>query len=97
MDRKEIDEKVIQQYVKDEETMILIFAQWCINNDLDPLRLYKKAYPQQGENKKLLKALEETIPKKDADPISSSVLIEVLSLFGNDDLSFTVSEYISHS
>ncbi|WP_173916223.1 hypothetical protein [Halobacillus sp. Marseille-Q1614] len=95
MNRKEIDERVIQQYIKDEETMIFIFAQWCINNDLDPELLYEKAYPHQGRNPKLKKALEQTISKKESESISDAALIEVLSVFGNDDLAFTVAEYLN--
>ncbi len=48
---------MIENYQNDEKMMILIFAQWCINHDLDPKEMYKRAYPAQGENHALSKHL----------------------------------------
>ncbi|WRU97694.1 hypothetical protein RYX51_12250 [Priestia filamentosa] len=50
MNSKEMEQKIIQNYQKDEEMMILVFAQWCVNHDLDPFELYIRAYPNQREN-----------------------------------------------
>ncbi|MCA0984322.1 hypothetical protein LCL89_09715 [Halobacillus yeomjeoni] len=94
MDRSH-EEKVIDNYQKGEKMMILLFAQWCINYELDPVAIYKEAYPYQGENKELIDALELTVTKEESDPIDSETLLEALSLYGNDDLAFVVSEYIS--
>ncbi|MBH0231407.1 hypothetical protein [Halobacillus yeomjeoni] len=94
MDRSR-EEEVIKNYQKGEKMMILLFAQWCINHELDPVDIYKEAYPHQGENKELIDALELTVTKEESDPIDSETLLEALSLYGNDDLAFVVSEYIS--
>ncbi|MUV38457.1 uncharacterized protein JNUCC1_02295 [Lentibacillus sp. JNUCC-1] len=85
---------IIENYQNDEKMMILIYAQWCINNDLDPEALYKAAYPHQPNNNALTEALELTIPRKESDPISNETVIGALQLFGNDDLAFTVQQKI---
>jgi hypothetical protein len=92
MDRKEMEEKIIQNYQKDEHMMILVFAQWCINNDLNPVELYRRAYPNQPNNTALDQAMELTVPKEDSEEIPFTTLLGVLSLFGNDDLGFVVTE-----
>lgn len=74
--------------------MVLIFAQWCVNHDLDPLELYRKAYPGQGDNSLLKQMVELTVPKEEAGVISDATVVNALSLFGNDELSFVVSEEI---
>ncbi|WP_406945548.1 hypothetical protein ACJA3J_03590 [Halobacillus sp. SY10] len=94
MDRSR-EEEVIRNYQKGEKMMILLFAQWCINHDLDPVAIYKEAYPYQEKNKELVDALELTVPKKESDYIDSETLLEVLSLYGNDDLAFVVSDLTS--
>ncbi|MFC7060539.1 hypothetical protein [Halobacillus seohaensis] len=95
MNREDLEEQIIKKYQQDEQMMVLIFAQWCINNDLDPVQLYKKAYPNQSENNSLQQALELTVSKQESDNIANNTLLEVLSLFGNDDLAFIVSEYMN--
>ncbi|SDO29999.1 hypothetical protein [Halobacillus aidingensis] len=94
MDRSR-EEEVIRNYQKGEKMMILLFAQWCINHDLDPVAIYKEAYPYQEKNKELVDAMELTVPKKESNYIDSETLLEVLSLYGNDDLAFVVSDLIS--
>jgi hypothetical protein len=92
MDKKEVEKRIIENYQKEENMMILVFAQWCINHDLDPAALYTKAYPNQVNNPALLQALELTVSKEEAGEISNETLLGVLSLFGNDDLAFVVSD-----
>ncbi|MFZ4452401.1 hypothetical protein [Salibacterium aidingense] len=94
MDPKELEEKIIERYRQDEKMMILVFAQWCLNHDLDPETLYKKAYPDQGNNQALREALALTVDKKESEDISNDTLFGVLSLYGNDDLAMIVSEYL---
>lgn len=84
------DKWVIEQYEADEEMMALIFAQWCINQALDPDRLYKEAYPDQQSNKVLKKVIEKTVTKEEAVDISTTAVLHVLQEFGNDDLAFVV-------
>lgn len=96
MDNKELQDKIIAHYQADEKMMILVFAQWCINNGLDPEALYLKAYPQQGVNQALREALELTVPKDEAGEVPDQTLLGVLSLFGNDDLAFIVTEEIKN-
>ncbi|KHE73192.1 hypothetical protein [Halobacillus sp. BBL2006] len=94
MDRSR-DEEVIRNYQENEKMMILLFAQWCINHDLDPEAVYKEAHPYQAKNNELVEALELTVKKKESDHIDAETVIEMLSLYGNDDLAFVVSEYIN--
>lgn len=91
MDPKEIEHKIIQNYKQDEGMMILVFAQWCINHDIDPKEIYFRAYPGQAENELLNHMLEQTVPKQESEEIPDSTVLGVLSLFGNEDLAFEVS------
>jgi hypothetical protein len=93
MNSKGLEEQIIANYTRDEKMMILIFAQWCINNDLDPVDLYEKAYPSQVGNVALKDAMELTVPKSEAGDISTQTVLNVLSLFGNEELAFLVSEH----
>ncbi len=90
LDNKQIEEHIIKKYQNDEKMMVLIFAQWCVNNDLDPEELYKTAYPYQVKNEALKEAIELTVPKEESDEISVQTVIHVLQLFGNDDLASVV-------
>jgi hypothetical protein len=74
--------------------MILVFAQWCINHDLEPEEIYLRAYPNQSANPALREAIELTVPKDEAGEVSDETILGVLSLFGNDDLAFVVTEEI---
>lgn len=51
--RKLVEEQIIESYKREEEMMILVFAQWCVNQGLDPHSLYLQAYPQQEGNEAL--------------------------------------------
>lgn len=92
MNQKDKDEQIIQNYQRDEQIMIHIFAQWCVNHDLDPAELYLRAYPDQVSNNALKQAIDLTVPKEEAGDIPSETLLNVLSLFGNEDLAFIVTE-----
>ncbi|AXF56203.1 hypothetical protein [Salicibibacter kimchii] len=94
MDRTDIEKQVIDQYQQDENMMILVFAQWCINHDLNPHTLYKRAYPDQPINGELEKTLELTVPKKESGDIADDTILGVLSTFGNSDLAMVVTEEI---
>lgn len=94
MNSKEVEEKIIQHYQGEEKMMILVFAQWCVNHDLDPEEVYLRAYPNQSSNPALREAIELTVPKEEAGEIADETLLGVLSLFGNDDLAFVVTEEI---
>lgn len=87
----EIEKQVIENYEKDEQMMILVFAQWCVNQNLDPEEVYLEAYPDQSSNKALQQAVKLTVPKEEAGEIPFDTLLGVLSLFGNEDLAMTVS------
>jgi hypothetical protein len=95
MSQKEYEEQLTQNYQRDEQMMILVFAQWCINNDLDPAELYRRAYPDQLANTSLRQAIELTVPKEDAGEVPDETLLGVLSLFNNEELAFIVIEEIS--
>ncbi|WP_068620992.1 hypothetical protein [Paenibacillus tuaregi] len=95
MNRKELEEQIIENYRQDEQMMILVFAQWCVNHDLDPAELYTRAYPQQAANAALQQGIDLTVPKEEAGDIPHDTLLSVLSLFGNEDLAFVVTEEIA--
>ncbi|MEN1968414.1 hypothetical protein WMZ97_10110 [Lentibacillus sp. N15] len=94
MENRDVDQQVIANYEKAENMMILVFAQWCINHGLQPMRLYKRAYPTQSANLALAEALERTVPKDESEEISDQTVLQVLQLFGNDDLAFVVQSEI---
>ncbi|WP_338776416.1 hypothetical protein [Metabacillus sp. FJAT-52054] len=94
MSNKELEKQIIQNYQNEEKMMILVFAQWCVNHDLNPEELYLAAYPQQADNQALKDALELTVSKEEAGVIEDDTLLGVLSLFGNEDLAFVVTEEI---
>jgi len=93
--QKSMEDKIVESYKRDEEMMILVFAQWCVNNGLDPEALYLQAYPQQAGNEPLRRALELTVPEEEAGFISDDTVLGVLSLYNNDDLAYVVTEAIS--
>ncbi|MFC4775224.1 hypothetical protein ACFO9Q_00315 [Paenibacillus sp. GCM10023252] len=95
MSSKEVEEQIIQSYQRDEQMMILIFAQWCVNHDLDPKALYVRAYPKQAANPSLEAAIALTVSKEESGDVPDDTLLNVLSLFGNEELAFIVSEEIS--
>lgn len=90
MDQKTLTDYIIQKYQEDEQVMIQLFVQWCQHHGIDPFSLYQKAYPTQPKNEAIKQIVENNEPM-DLD-IEASTLIEILQLFGNDDLAFVVSE-----
>ncbi|WP_188725165.1 hypothetical protein [Lentibacillus populi] len=94
MGKQDMEQQVIENYQNDEKMMILIFAQWCINHDLDPKEMYKRAYPAQGENHALSEALALTVPEAESAEIPDQTVLQILQLFGNDDLAFIVQQVI---
>lgn len=95
MNQKDIQDQIIKNYQSEEKMMILIFAQWCVNHDLDPEELYLRAHPSQAANPALREAIELTVDKAEAGDVADQTLLGVLSLFGNDDLAFIVTEEIN--
>lgn len=91
MNRKEMEDNIIRNYQQDENMMILVFAQWCVNNGLDPEELYRKAYPGQNGNPSLQQAIDLTVSKSESGDIPTETLLGVLSLFGNEDLALVVT------
>ncbi|MCL7748429.1 hypothetical protein [Halalkalibacter alkaliphilus] len=94
MKHKEVEERIVGNFQRDEHMMILVFAQWCVNHDLDPAAIYGEAYPNQTENPALQHAIELTVPKDESEEIADETLLGVLSLFGNEDLAFVVTQEI---
>ena len=93
MEFKSIDEQVIQKYQEDEQLMIQLFVQWCVNHELDPNELYARAYPEQQENASLQKVYSE-IDDVEHLEIDHETMMDVLQMFGNYDLAFVLSEEI---
>jgi hypothetical protein len=86
------DEYIIKKYQQDENTMIQLFVHWCFNHHLDPTSLYARAYPYQPKNEALLKAAEEAKADLEKVEVGTATMLEVLQMFGNDDLAFVVAE-----
>ncbi|MCP3025773.1 hypothetical protein [Halobacillus sp. A5] len=97
MNKNEVEKRIIEKYRQDEDMMILLFAQWCRNNNMDPLQVYKEAYPDQPQNVKLEIAIDAVVPKEQSDEISTAALFEILSIFDNDELAFKINEYIVYN
>lgn len=89
---KSLEERIVESYRQDEDMMILVFAQWCVNHGVDPVELYRKAYPDQPDNEPLTRALKLTVPREEAGEIPDHTVLGVLSLYGNDDLAAVVSQ-----
>jgi hypothetical protein len=92
MGSKDLEEHIINSYKQDEQMMILVFSQWCVNHDLDPMEIYLQAYPEQASNHALQQAIELTVSKEEAGDISDETLLGVLAMFGNEELAFVVTE-----
>jgi hypothetical protein len=92
MNFNENEKLIIEKYQQEEKMMILLFAQWCINHDLNPLEIYTKAYPDQVENPLLKEAIETTVAKEESDNIPFSSLLTVLEMYGNEELCFILTE-----
>ncbi|MNW67497.1 hypothetical protein D3C74_460870 [compost metagenome] len=75
--------------------MILVFAQWCVNNGLDPEEMYRQAYPNQQSNERLQQVQKLIVSKEEAGEIPDDTVLGVLSMFGNEDLAMVVSEAIA--
>ncbi|WP_340013677.1 hypothetical protein [Paenibacillus sp. FSL K6-1318] len=92
---KLIEEAVIETYKQEEEMMILVFAQWCVNHGLDPEEMYRQAYPNQQSNERLQQVQKLIVSKEEAGEIPDDTVLGVLSMFGNEDLAMVVSEAIA--
>lgn len=92
MEYENRDDFIIKKYQQDEQTMIQLFVQWCLNKQLDPISLYQRAYPEQAKNEALIKVVEEA--GMEEIEIGDGTMLEVLQMFGNDDLAFIVTEEI---
>lgn len=82
------NQEVINDYKKEERMVVLLFAQWCINHDLDPLDVYKEAYPNQFPSEVLQDVLQDTVPKEVSEEIPIETLSQALHAFGHDELVF---------
>lgn len=88
------EEYIIKKYQQDENTMVQLFVHWCLHHKLDPLSLYQRAYPYQTKNEPLAHAIEEAAAEPEEIEIDHATMLEILQMFGNDDLAFVVMEEI---
>ncbi len=93
-DMKSQEEQVIENYQKDERMMVLVFAQWCVNNEVDANELYKRAYPEQQTNALLVEAFKEATEAGKTDQVDDITVFSVLEIFGNSDLAFEVQAVV---
>jgi hypothetical protein len=94
MDDKEKGYKQVLEegYRRDTNAMVLVFAQWCVNHDLDPISVYHEAYPEQEIPIELQGMMELTVPKEEAGDIPLDTLLNVLMVFDNECLATVVQE-----
>jgi len=92
MTKENLEQQIIKSYQKEEKMMILIFAQWCVNNEFDPFDMYIRAYPDQKNNHALREALELTVSKEEAGDIPLETVLNTLDFFGNTELAAVVHE-----
>lgn len=96
MDQKQLQEFIIKKYQDEERTMVHLFIEWCRENEHDPHAVYQLAYPEQVENP-MIKELIEEIGEQEPLHIPNHTLLEVLQMFGNDELAFVITELIEKS
>src|SRR5699024_11275947 len=58
---------------------------------------YTRAYPDQIKNNALREALELTVTKEESEHIPDETVLQVLQVFGNDDLAFIVQRSEEHT
>lgn len=92
MDNENREEYIIKKYQQDEQLMVQLFVKWCTNHQLNPLELYQRAYAGQPQSAVLTAAIDQE-DTEELD-IDHETLLDVLQMFGNDDLAFVVSEEI---
>ena len=95
MEYKDISQQIIQKYKDDETLMIRLFVQWCANHKLDPQVLYQNAYPEQRANAALKEVIADDEGFEELS-IDNETMLDVLQLFGNDDLAFIVADEIQN-
>ncbi|MGG0644607.1 hypothetical protein ABE021_11775 [Sporosarcina gallistercoris] len=93
MEFKNLEDQIIQKYKEDETLMVRLFVQWCANHDLNPQLLYQKAYPEQSANE-VLKDVVDSDEGFDELQIDNETMLDVLQMFGNEDLAFVVADEI---
>ncbi|MFC4735360.1 hypothetical protein ACFO4L_02065 [Bacillus daqingensis] len=86
------EKHIIESFQQDELMMAHVFAQWCVNNELDPAHVYKEAYGT-ADSDVLKQAIALTVSKEEAGEIATSTLLNVLSLYNNDALAERVVHY----
>lgn len=93
MDQKKLQEFIIKKYQDEERTMVHLFIEWCREHKHDPHAVYQLAYPNQSENAIIIELMEE-LSEQEPLHIPNHTLLEVLQLFGNDELAFVIAELI---
>lgn len=96
MNHQQLQEFIIKKYQDEERTMVHLFIEWCREHQHNPHIVYQLAYPNQPENPIISELMAEL---NDQEPlhIPNDTLLEVLQLFGNDDLAFVIAELIEQS
>ena len=93
MDFKNIDEQVIQKYQQDEQLMIRLFVQWCANNEVGSPRVIQTCISKATRKCHHEENHRRSRSEDDID-IDNETMLDVLQLFGNEDLAFIVADEI---
>lgn len=91
LDQQTIQDFIIKKYQDEERTMVHLFVEWCRSHHQDPHQVYQLAYPEQTENPILTEVLQELDDQKPIH-IPTNTLLELLQMFGNDELAFVITE-----
>lgn len=96
MDRQQLQELIMKKYQDEERTMVHFFVEWCREHNYDPHSIYKMAYPNQPENP-ILSEIMATLNGQEPLHIPDNTLLEVLQVFGNDELTFVIADLVEKS
>ncbi len=96
MNPKQLQEFIIQKYQDEERTMVHFFIEWCREHQHNSHEVYQLAYPNQPENP-IISELSAELNEQAPLHIPTDTLLEVLQVFGNDELAFVISELIAQA
>lgn len=86
----DISKKVIEQYQADEKVMIQLFIHWCNNKQLNPLTIYRKAFPHYSDTTVLEDNIKEIVGDEPVQ-VSTETLLHILEVFEQHELAYVIS------
>lgn len=93
MNKQELQDFIIKKYQDEERMMVHLFIEWCCENKLDPHTIYQLAYPNQEKNP-VITELMENLTDQQPLHIPNETLLDILQVFGNDELAFVIADLL---